>query len=314
MDSKSALRSHNTQLTDAKSCYIQAASSDNTRLAYQSDIKHFLSAGFHLPATDVEVEQYLRQAADHQNPRTLVRRLTALRQWHRLQNVTDPTQSPLVMKTLKGIKRLHGRPRRQALTLRLEDLDQLVKHLNQQDSLLSIRNKALLLVGFFGAFRRSELVAMHWEDVRFVNDGMIITLARSKTDQGGEGQQCVIPFGNEDRCPVRALLDWRKASKAWNGPIFRRLSKTGRLLKAAITDNYLNKYIQQLARDAKLPNSELYSCHSLRRGFATEAARLGASMPAIQRHGRWKSVRTVIEYIEAGRQFKDSAVNVLFKF
>ncbi|WP_143343654.1 site-specific integrase, partial [Coxiella burnetii] len=193
-------------------------------------------------------------------------------------------------------------------------LDQLISYLKESPSLKNTRDRALLLVGFFGAFRRSELVSLRWEQVSFVGEGMILTLPRSKTDQTGEGERCVIPFGNEARCPVRALLDWRESAKQWEGFIFRRISKTGTLGKQAIGAPYWNRLMRQLAAAAGLPHSSDYSSHSLRRGFATESARLGASMPAIQRHGRWRSTKTVVEYVEAGRQFADSAVNVLFEF
>lgn len=294
--------------------YIEAATSDNTRLAYQSDIQDFQKKGGVLPATPQEVETYLRQCAAEYNPRTLTRRMTALRQWHKLKGHPDPTESPLVMKTLRGIARLHGKPKKQALALRLEDLDQIIHYLQSKKELKAIRNSALVLLGFFGAFRRSELVSLVWEDVHFVRDGMIITLPRSKTDQTGEGRRCVIPFGNEVRCPVRALIDWRQASGQWEGFIFRRITKIGTLSKQAISPRYWNRLIQQLAEEAGIPNAEQISSHSLRRGFATEAARLGASLVAIQRHGRWRTTRTVVEYIEAGREFTDSAVKVLFEF
>lgn len=124
----------------------------------------------------------------------------------------------------------------------------------------------------------------------------------------------MIPFGNELRYPVRALLDWRKASQQFEGPLFRRISKTGTVSETAISGQSVNLILRQLAFEAGIPNSDQMSAHSLRRGFATEFARLGASMPAIQRHGRWRSTKTVVEYIEAGRQFVDSAVNVLFDF
>ena len=110
------------------------------------------------------------------------------------------------------------------------------------------------------------------------------------------------------------LIDWRQRSEQWTVPIFRKLSKTGTILETPITAHHLNRLIQSIAHQAKLPNAGQYSPHSLRRGFATEAARLGASMPAIQRHGRWQSTRTVVEYIASGRPSADSAVNVLFEF
>jgi len=299
------------QIDDA---YISAATSQNTRIAYQIDVDHFMKEGGVLPATPEQVEAYLKHCAHRYNPRTLIRRMTALRQWHRLKGEKDPTADPLVVKTMRGIARLHGRPRQQAAALKLKELDQVVAHLQKHNTLITVRNNALLLLGFFGAFRRSELISLTWEQIEFVGDGLIISLARSKTDQVGEGARCVIPFGNEARCPVRALIAWRKASCLWEGPIFRRISKTGNIHRKGITAHHLNRLIKQLAEEVGLPNADLYSSHSMRRGFATESARLGASMPAIQRHGRWRSTKTVIEYIEAGRQFADSAVNVLFEF
>ena len=298
----------------AESAYIHAATSDNTRLAYQSDIQHFLKMGRALPTTAEQVEAYLNACAPNYNPRTLVRRITALRQWHQLRGHPDPTQSPVVKKTLRGICRLHGQPRTQATALRLKDLDRIVAHLKAMDSLQAVRNRALLLVGFFGAFRRSELVALTWEQINFVSDGMIITIPRSKTDQTGEGAPCVIPFGNATRCPVRALINWRQASACYQGAIFRRISRVGQVSPQSITPHHLNRILRQLAQAVGLSQLESYSSHSLRRGFATEAARLGAPLAAIQRHGRWQCTKTVLEYIEAGRQFADSAVNVLFEF
>lgn len=301
-------------LLEWQSPYIEAATSDNTRIAYQKDIRDFVKRGGVLPATPEIVEQYLRDCAGDINPRTLKRRLTALRQWHRLQNETDPTDNPLVIKTLKGISRLHGKPKRQAAALRLKDLDKIVSFLKQSESKLNIRNQALLLLGYFGAFRRSELVSLTWEQVCFVSDGVTVLLPRSKTDQAGEGAQCIIPFGDKNRCPVRALIDWRKVSDQWEGYIFRRLSKTGTVLADAIAAATWNRIIRELARNAGLSNADQITSHSLRRGVATEAARKGASMAAIQRHGRWRSTKMVIEYIEDGRQFEDSAVKVLFEY
>ncbi|HLB57322.1 MAG TPA: site-specific integrase [Gammaproteobacteria bacterium] len=313
MDEKTPATAQFPQKTLFESAYVEAASSDNTRRAYQSDIRDFLTWGGVLPATVEHVVHYLQTRARHTNPRTLIRRVTALRQWHRFQKSPDPTQDDLVKKTLKGITRLHGRPKKQAVALRLTDLDAILSAVPPNDA-LAIRDRALLLVGFFGAFRRSELIRLQWEDVQFVSDGMIVHVPRSKTDQAGEGSRVIIPFVNEKRCPVRALLAWRHASGFYEGPIFRALGKDRQFAEKTITAHQLNHRIRALGKKAGLPQAEQLSSHSLRRGFATEAARLGASMPAIQRHGRWECTRTVLEYIEAGRQFTDSAVNVLFEY
>jgi integrase len=310
----SAKKALNDLLAQEESKYINAATSDNTRRAYQGDIEHFLKQGGVLPADADSVERYLKNCAPFYNPRTLVRRVTALRQWHTLKQVDDPTKSPRVTKTLRGILRLHGKPRKQAPALRLNELDRMMLYSNENPSLINIRNRAVLLLGFFGAFRRSELVALTWEQVQFVSDGMTVTLWRSKTDQVGEGQRCIIPFGDDLRCPVRALIAWREAAKLFEGPIFRRISKTGQIGESALSDRYVNQIVQQSAKNIGLPQADHMSSHSLRRGFATESARLGASLPDIQRHGRWRCTKTVLEYIEAGREFSDSAVNVLFDF
>ncbi len=294
--------------------YITAATSANTRTAYQSDIRHFLKEGGTLPATPEIIQYYLIQCAEqhHHNPRTLLRRVSALRQWHKLCEHPDPIDNPLVKKTLRGIARIHGRPKKQAVALRLKDLDVLSEHLLSLDALSAVRNRALLLVGFLGAFRASELVSLSWEQIHFVSEGIVITLYRSKTDQTGEGMKCMIPFGNDLRCPVRALIEWRRLSGCATGKVFRRISKTGTVAGEGISSCYWNTLIQRLAKEAKLPYAEDVSSHSLRRGFATESSRLGANMPEILRQGRWRSVKTVMEYIEAGYEFETNAVNVLF--
>jgi site-specific recombinase XerD len=159
--SEIAVKSNTTDLISSMDNeYIHAATSDNTRRAYCADIEHFESMGGQLLATAQMVANYLKECAAKHNPRTLSRRLTAIRQWHKLRGDTikDPTQSPIVTKTMRGIARLHGKPRRQALALRLKEFDQIAKYLIEHESVINIRNRAIMLVGFFGAFRRSELV------------------------------------------------------------------------------------------------------------------------------------------------------------
>ena len=314
MDQKNELEKLNesdSSIERVGDSYLAAATSKNTRQAYQSDINHFLNSGRTLPTTPIYIESYLKECAQTLNPRTIKRRIIALRQYHVLMGLDDPTKAANVVKTMQGIARLHGAPRKQAAAIRLKDLDKMAQHLEQDPSIFNIRNRALILLGYFGAFRRSEISSLSWDEVSFVADGIVIKLMRSKTDQTGQGEDCIIPFGDDHRCPVRALIDWRKASSQLEGPIFRQLSKTGTILKDAICSRHINRIVKQVAKDAMIANADQVSAHSLRRGFATEAARLGASMPAIQKHGRWKSTKTVFEYIEAGRQFKDSAVNVM---
>ena len=116
---------------DSSAIYTQAATSDNTRQAYQSDIHQFLQQGYSLPTTVVQLQHYLNASAAIHNPRTIQRRLIALRQWHRLQNHPDPTIDPAIRQTLRGIARVHGQPKQQAPALSLSDLDRLLDHLRR---------------------------------------------------------------------------------------------------------------------------------------------------------------------------------------
>jgi site-specific recombinase XerD len=168
--------------------YVNAATSDNTRKAYRSAIRQFEKWGGRLPTDQDTVVRYHLARASALNPRTLDLHLTAFSQWHHYQGIADPVSDPLVRKTIEGIRRTHGRPKRKAKALRLEHIATMVKYLNQQpDNHKKFRDMALLLTGFFGAFRRSELVAINVDDLEWEPEGLIIRLPRSKTDQQGAG-------------------------------------------------------------------------------------------------------------------------------
>ena len=282
---------------------------------YYSDLNDFrLKTGQSLPTTTEGILNYLDQCQDQLNPRTVSRRLSSISKWHRLHRRPDPTQEIAVKETLKTRARSYGQPKVKAKALRLPALLQLVRTLEAHRSLINIRNKALLLIGYFGAFRRSELVSLRWEHVEFVSEGLLIQLGRSKTDQSGEGCLCAIPFGPLHYCPVRALLEWREASGQYEGALFRRITNQGKVLESALCAAHWNRQLKRLAHQAKLPNADQISSHSLRRGSTTEAASRGAPLITLKRHGRWRSGASVLEYLEEGRQFKDSAAKLLFDF
>ncbi|MBS0357724.1 MAG: hypothetical protein JSS53_00420 [Proteobacteria bacterium] len=185
--------------------YIQAATSENTRKAYRYDIQYFMFWGGLLPTTPDILVRYLHEYADKLNSRTLKRRLTAISRWHIYQGFSDPTQNPIVKKTMTGIKNIHGKPKDKAPAIQLEQLESMVNHLNLDNSLIATRNNALLQLEFFGAFRRRELVSIRYEDLFFVLEGIEILIPRSKTDQAGEAQICAIPYGFGKLCPVNAI-------------------------------------------------------------------------------------------------------------
>ncbi len=296
----------------ALSSYIQAATSQNTRKAYRQDIHHFMAWGGLLPATINVIIQYLHDHAEKLNPRTLSRRLTALKHWHTYQEFPDPTNHPLVRKTLTGIQNIHGKPKDKAPALTVDQLIQMAAYLKQINSLQGLRNNALLQTGFFGAFRRSELAAMQWEHVTFVEEGMEILIPRSKGDQTGEGQVCAIPYGDHTLCAVTALKIWQDESQQTSGPVFRAINKHDQL-HHKLSSAGIGLIIKNLAMQCGLPNADKMSGHSLRRGFATETSKRGASFVSIMRHGRWKHEKTVLGYIEEGQRFIENAASHIFK-
>lgn len=287
--------------------YQIAATADNTRRAYQSDIRHFENWGGQLPANTDSVLRYLHAYADTLNPRTLQRRITAIKQWHRYQQFSDPTDNPIITKTLSGITRVHGKPKNKAAPLLPDHLIKIVDYLSNQKTLSAIRDNALLQVGFLGAFRRSELIAISVSDISFRNDGIEILIPQSKTDQEHAGQYCAIPNGNEKLCAKHALKRWLETAKINEGFVFRRIYKSNKISDDNLTAASVNDILKKHANDAGLENPDDFSSHSMRRGLATTASRDGVSIPAIMRQGRWKQVDTVMEYIEAAQRFEENA-------
>lgn len=237
----------------------------------------------------------------------LARRLVAIKNWHAYQGMPDPTCHPLVSKTMMGIMRIHGKPKDKAPALSPDDLIKMVETLKKNDSLTSIRDSAILQIGYFGALRRSEIININYEHIHWKQKGVEILLPHSKTDQSNEGQFCAVPYGNETICPVKALESWLNKSGIKEGPIFRRIFKSNPLGEKPLTPLSINHIVQRSAQLAKIPYAGTLSAHSLRRGLATHAACAKASIKTIMNAGRCKQVNTVMEYIEASERFEDSA-------
>jgi integrase len=184
----------------------------------------------------------------------------------------------------------------------------MVSFLTARDNLRDVRDCALILIGFFGAFRRSELVALTWEQIQFMKEGITILIPRSKTDQTGEGQIVAIPYGSIELCPVTALQHWKERSQQ-SGPIFCAINKHNQIQSRGLTPLSVNHILKKIAREIELPHPESYSGHSLRRGFATTASKKGVPIVAIMRQGRWRHEGTVYGYIEEGQRFTDNAAS-----
>ena len=175
------------------------------------------------------------------------------------------------------------------------------------EGLLGIRDRALLLVGFAGAFRRSELVGLDIADLDFNHDGLTVTLRRSKTDQEGEGRKVGLPYGsNPSTCPVRSLQAWIEASAIEAGPVFRSVNRHGRLQPDRLSDKAVALVVKRRAEAAGLDPSR-YAGHSLRAGLATAAANAGVSERAIMAQTGHRSVQMVRRYIRDGSLFRENA-------
>jgi integrase len=303
----------NSDISVQLQIFLAAATSENTRRAYRSAIRHFLTWGGKLPSDEATIIRYLLAHAQTLNPRTIALRLTALSQWHVHQDFADPVSRPMVRKTLVGIERMYGAPKKKAKALPVEDLELIVTSLLRLDTLKARRDNALLQLGFFGGYRRSEIVSLEVSHLSWETEGVVITLPRSKTDQRGEGIMKAIPFGDGVCCPVTALRNWLTSAKISSGALFRPVNQWQEVGSAALHASSVNTILTQCASLANLAYTPELSSHSLRRGMATSAHRAGASFSDIKRQGGWRHDGTVQGYIEEAGQFEDNAVNSLLK-
>jgi site-specific recombinase XerD len=289
--------------------YAQAAKSPATRRAYRSDFEIFRTWCEEkrlcpLPASAEAVATFL--ASDVKNgakPTTLSRRLAAIRYAHSLAGHASPTDSEAVKVTLRGIKRTvrHSPGRKAPATS--DKVAAMVALAG--DGPRGLRDRALLLLGFAGAFRRSELVALNLEDFEFCDHGLLVLIRKSKTDQEGLGATIAIARGSV-ACPVKALHDWIAASRIESGPIFRPVSKKGRVLKRRLSDRTVADLVKAYARRAGLKAGD-FSAHSLRSGFLTSAARSGASIFKMMDVSRHKTMETLRTYVRDAELFRDHA-------
>ncbi len=207
-----------------------------------------------------------------------------------------------------GIKRTHGTAQAQKAPVLVENLRAMVRAL--RPGLIGIRDRALLLIGFGGAFRRSELVALDLENVQFTADGLVLTLRRSKTDQEGEGRRIGVPYGSSlETCPVRSLKAWLDASGIECGPLFRSITRHGKIqgrLSGFGVAIVVKKYAGAVGLDMTA-----YSGHSLRAGLVTAAAIAGASERAIMNQTGHRSSAMVRRYLRDSNLFRSNAASVV---
>lgn len=303
------LPSHLKTDIDATRDLIKKAKSNNTRRAYNSDWRQFakwcsekgLPA---LPTDPAVVCVYIKNLmVAGKKPATVQRALTAISRRHEEKGINSPTKHVSVRDAMKGFKNTIGTRQVQKKAASTSILYALIDHL--PDTAKGLRDKTILLIGFAGALRRSEITALNVEDIEFISDGMTINIAKSKTDQTGEGRLIGIKYGKHPYCPVRTIQQWLKTTGIKTGAIFRSMTKGGQIKDKRLPDRNIADIIKDAAENAGFDRSE-FSGHSLRRGFITTAKRVGTDEHNIMRHTRHKSIATMRRYIDSSDVMQDN--------
>ncbi len=299
----------NNLITDVKSLEIETlknlknSKANNTLRAYQSDFRDFsifcTKNGFSfMPTQPKIIALYITHLSKSFKFSTLKRRIASISVIHKLKGHYLDTKHPIIMENLLGIKRTLGSRQKAKKPILINDLKLIIKAIDED----KIRDKALILLGFAGGFRRSELVNVYFQDIDFVPEGVKILIRRSKTDQSGEGSIKAIPyFENQEFCPVIALKDYLNKK-------FLNSDKSKKDLKIfEITDKSVALIIKRYAEKAGLDSSK-YAGHSLRSGFATTAAEFGAEERNIMAMTGHKTTQMVRRYIQEANLFKNNAL------
>ena len=295
--------------SDSADAYARAETSDGTRKAYEADLRHFAAwcerTGACLaPATPDAVAAYLAWLADGGlSASTVDRRLAAIGFAHRRLGLDNPSLSERVKQVVRGIRRTIGTAQTQKAPATAKYVKAMLKGL--PDTTVGKRDRALLLIGFAAALRRSELVALNVGDVERQPEGILITIRRSKTDQEGAGQMIPVPRGTKLK-PVAALDAWLAAAGITSGPIFRPVNKGGRVIDARLTDQSVALIVKRRAAAAKL-DPVLFSGHSLRAGFVTSALEDGADVLRVMDQTRHRSLEVLKKYDRRAKAFTTHA-------
>ena len=300
----------NELVTDIKSLELETlknlknSKAANTLRAYKADFKDFSAFcaknGLNFLPTEPKIlSLYLTHLSATSKFSTLKRRIASISVIHKIKGHYLDTKHPLIMENLHGIKRIKGSNQKAKKPILINDLKLIINAIGQtnQPDNKKIRDKALILVGFSGGFRRSELVNIEYEDLEFVNEGVKIFIKRSKTDQSGEGMIKAIPyFDSNNYCPVVSLKEWTEVSEIKSGKIFKISDKSVALI--------IKKYASLSGLDPTR-----YGGHSLRSGFATSTAESGAEERNIMAMTGHKTTQMVRRYIQEANLFKNNALN-----
>ena len=299
-----------TDLTadEAVEHFIRESLSENTRKAYRSDLAHFADWGGELPASAVLVARYLADHADMLAPSSLARRVATLSKVHEANAWPNPCRSEIVRATMRGIKRVNGTVQDQARPLLREDLFILLNALG--DDPRAKRDRALLLIGWAGGFRSSELVGLDLPDIEEVREGLALHLRRSKTDQTGQGRKIGIPLGRTRHCPVAALSAWLGVLASDHGPIFRPVDRHGNVQPDRLRSDAVSTILRNRLANGGI-DPEGYSGHSLRAGLATSAIKAGVPTYKVRAQTGHASDLMLSRYVRDAGLFDGNAAGAL---
>ena len=296
---------------------LKSSKANNTIRAYRSDFKDFSvfcakNSLKTFPTDSKIVTLYLTYLSSKGAKfSTLKRRLVSLGVIHKLKGHYLDTKHPIIIENLMGIKRKIGSFQQGKKPILINQLKSIINVIDNEKTkeIKKIRDKTLILIGFGGGFRRSELVSIDYNDVELVPEGVKIVIRRSKTDQFGEGMVKGLPyFSNQNYCPVLHLKKWLELSNIKSGPIFRRFSKSFKLSENRLTDQSVALLLKNYLDVAGIENKN-YSGHSLRSGFATVSAESGADERSIMAMTGHKTTQMVRRYIKEANLFKNNALN-----
>jgi integrase len=297
--------------------YARQSTAPATLRAYKADWAHYAAwcagSGFDpVPAAPATIGAYLASLATSHAPTTIRRRLSAIGKMHRFNDLPWNPAHRDIQEPLQGVLRKHGRPVKKAAALTLEMLRRIVATCDH--SKRGRRDRALLLIGFAGALRRSEVVALQVEDVALAANGLRIRILRGKTDKAGQGTEIGLPRGKHvETCPERAFKDWQEVAKRSAGPLFRRISTGGRILDTALHPDAVGRILAHRLAMAGIPvdGFDRMSAHALRVGFITEAYGKGVRDDDIMRHTRHRDLRTMRGYVQRAGLVEESPAGAI---
>ena len=315
--SKSEVSNNIQELKKETLLNLEHSKAANTIRAYQSDFNDFRifcsKNSFRSMPTDPKiVSLYLTQLSTNEaKMSTLKRRIVSIGVIHKLKGHYLDTKHPSIIENLMGIKRRKGSIQKGKKPLLINNLKEIIDAIDQQnkEEVKKLRDRAIILIGFSGGFRRNEIVSLDYEDLDFVQEGLKINVRKSKTDQFGEGFVKGLPyFDNSQYCPVVSVQKWIEISKINSGALFRRFNKGSTLSENRLTDQTVALLIKEYLKLVGI-DSKNYSGHSLRSGFATSAAESGAEERSIMAMTGHKSTEMVRRYIKDANIFKNNALN-----